>query len=55
MPTATAAIHIISNGNEGEVQLGNSSLTADNLAERADDLAGWADALTEDADRDHWC
>ena len=44
------AIHIISNGNEGEVQLGNSSLTADNLAERADDLAGWADALTEDAD-----
>ena len=44
------AIHIISEGNEGEVQLGNSSLTADNLAERADDLAGWADALTEDAD-----
>ena len=44
------AIHIISHGSEGEVQLGNSSLTADNLAEYADELAGWADALTGDAD-----
>ena len=32
------AIHIISHGNEGEVRLGNSSLTADNLAEHADEL-----------------
>ena len=44
------AIHIISHGNEGEVILGNSSLTADNLNQYADELAGWADALGEDAD-----
>ena len=45
-----SAIHIISHGNEGEVQLGNSALTADNINQYADQLAGWADALTEDAD-----
>ena len=45
-----SAIHIISHGDEGEVQLGNSTLTADNLNQYVDQLAGWADALTEDAD-----
>ena len=45
-----SAIHIISHGDEGEVVLGNSSLTADNLNQYVDQLAGWADALTEDAD-----
>ena len=44
------AIHIISHGSEGEVNLGNSSLTAVNLNQYADELAGWADALGEDAD-----
>ena len=44
------AIHIISHGNEGEVILGNTSLTAENLNQYADELAGWADALGEDAD-----
>ena len=44
------AIHIISHGDEGEVNLGNSALTADNLNRYTDQLAGWADALTEDAD-----
>ena len=44
------AIHILSHGNEGEVNLGNSSLSAANAAEYADQLSTWADALTEDAD-----
>jgi uncharacterized repeat protein (TIGR01451 family) len=43
-------IHIISHGDEAEVILGNSKLTADNLNRYADQLAGWADAMTEDAD-----
>ena len=45
-----SAIHIISHGSEGEVNLGNTSLTADNLDRYANELASWADALTEDAD-----
>ncbi len=44
------AIHIISHGDEGQVHLGNMSLTADNLHRYANDLAGWSDALTDDAD-----
>ena len=44
------AIHIISHGDEGEVNLGNSTLTADNLSGYTNDLAGWADALSGEAD-----
>ena len=44
------AIHIISHGDEGEVNLGNSKLTSDNLGRYTNELAGWADALSEDAD-----
>jgi uncharacterized repeat protein (TIGR01451 family) len=44
------AIHIISHGDEGEVNLGNSKLTTENLGQYASDLAGWADALTDGAD-----
>ena len=44
------AIHILSHGDEGEVQLGNTVLSAENLGRYTDELAGWADALTEDAD-----
>ena len=44
------AIHIISHGDEGEISLGNTSLTADNLDRYASELAGWADSLSEDAD-----
>ena len=44
------AIHIISHGEEGEVRLGDTSLTADNLDRYASELAGWADSLSEDAD-----
>ena len=44
------AIHIVSHGDEGEVNLGNSKLTADNLSDYTNDLAGWADALSGEAD-----
>ena len=44
------AIHIVSHGSEGEVNLGNSRLTADNLDSYSGLLATWAGALTEDAD-----
>ena len=44
------AIHILSHGSEGSVALGNTELSTDNLSHYANQLAGWADALTEDAD-----
>ena len=45
-----SAIHIVSHGDEGKVNLGNATLSADNLASYADELAGWSDALTGEAD-----
>ena len=44
------AIHIISHGDEGEVSLGNTVLDSNNLNQYADELAGWAEALSADAD-----
>ena len=44
------AIHIVSHGSAGEVNLGNSTLTVENLNNYSDLLATWAGALTEDAD-----
>ena len=44
------AIHIISHGQEGEVSLGNTSLSADNLNRYANQLASWSDSLSADAD-----
>ena len=44
------AIHIISHGDEGEIQLGNSWLDEDSLAANANAIASWSDALTDDAD-----
>jgi len=44
------AIHIISHGEEGEVNLGNTALTSENLDQYADQLASWSDALTDEAD-----
>ena len=44
------AIHIISHGEEGQVMLGNIALTSKNLNKYAVQLAGWSDALSEDAD-----
>ena len=45
-----SAIHIISHGNEGEVQLGNSTLSNLNLNQYKEQLADWASALTADGD-----
>ena len=44
------AIHFISHGADGAVKLGSTWLTNDNLAGYAGQIAGWADALTTDAD-----
>ena len=44
------AIHILSHGAEGEVQLGNSTVDAVSLSNYAADIIGWSDKLTEDAD-----
>lgn len=48
--TGIDAIHILSHGNEGEVVLGNTSLTNGNLDQRAAELSDWASALSTDAD-----
>jgi len=45
-----SAVHIISHGDEGEVNLGNSSLTSENIGSYASQLASWSSALSEDAD-----
>ncbi|MBF0455111.1 MAG: DUF4347 domain-containing protein [Magnetococcales bacterium] len=44
------AIHIVSHGAKGEIQLGNSSLTHHTLAQYQDDLSGWGGALKETGD-----
>ena len=44
------AIHIVSHGDEGEVRLGNAVITSENLNEYETALAGWATALSDDAD-----
>jgi len=44
-----SAIHIIAGGEAGEVVLGSSTLTSENVGSFADQLAGWADSLAADA------
>jgi CSLREA domain-containing protein len=44
------AIHVVSHGSEGAVQLGDAWLSGDTLSGYQDDLASWADALSEEAD-----
>ena len=44
------AIHIISHGSEGSIQLGNTTLNSDNLGTYAKTLGGWQQVLSEDAD-----
>ncbi|MGB7307177.1 MAG: DUF4347 domain-containing protein, partial [Burkholderiaceae bacterium] len=48
--TGFDAVHILSHGQAGEVTLGNTSLNAASVHQRADELAGWSDALSPDAD-----
>ena len=44
------AIHIVSHGQNGAVQLGNSWLNAQNLNAYASQITNWQDALNSDAD-----
>ena len=44
------AIHIISHGSDGSVELGNTSLNSDTLAENNLSIALWANAFTETGD-----
>ena len=45
-----AAVHFITHGSEGQINLGNSRLTSTTLAENSDAVAGWGKALTETGD-----
>jgi uncharacterized protein DUF4347 len=45
-----SAIHIISHGDDGNVQLGNTIINNDNLGDYTDQLASIGDALTSDGD-----
>ena len=44
------AVHVISHGADGAVQLGDTWLTSETLGERASELASWGAALAKDAD-----
>lgn len=45
-----AGVHIISHGSEGTIHLGNAELSVETLGRYSDQLVGWRDALTLDAD-----
>jgi Ca2+-binding RTX toxin-like protein len=45
-----SAVHIISHGSDGNVELGSTNLTNELLAQRAGDVASWADAFTGSGD-----
>lgn len=42
------AVHVLSHGSDGELDLGNSTLTLDNLKIYSSEIASWADGLTSD-------
>jgi large repetitive protein len=44
------AVHILSHGSDGAVMLGDGAITNAVVASRADEVAGWRDALTDNAD-----
>ena len=44
------AVHLVSHGADGLVQLGNARLNPETLDSYADDIEGWQDALTDKAD-----
>jgi len=44
------AVHIISHGNDGSIQLGNTSLNADTLQQNSASIALWANAFTDSGD-----
>lgn len=45
-----SAIHLVSHGSAGNVQIGNDLLNANALQVRADEIQSWRHALTDDAD-----
>ena len=45
-----SAIHIIAHGEEGEIQIGDTTVTNDSFSEFNQTVSGWSDALTEQAD-----
>src|SRR5512140_1550853 len=45
-----AAVHVLSHGADGLVQIGSTRLDAATLAGRGAEIAGWGRALTDDAD-----
>jgi VCBS repeat-containing protein len=48
--TDISAVHIISHGSDGSVQLGGATLNFDSLLKNASSIKGWGNALTADAD-----
>jgi len=44
------AIHIVSDGNNGNIDLGNSTLSYNNIDLYSSDIASWSNALAQDAD-----
>ena len=44
------AIHVLTHGNAGNIELGSSTLNLGNVSRYQDDLASWSDSLTSDAD-----
>jgi hypothetical protein len=44
------AVHVVSHGRDGSIQLGNALLTQDSLDDYADSIEGWRNALTGKAD-----
>ncbi len=48
--TSISAIHIISHGSNGSLQLGNAALDGNSLQQHSEALQGWQQALTDDAD-----
>ncbi len=47
---AITAVHLISHGQAGEITLGNTMLNPTQLATHADTIAGWREALSNNAD-----
>jgi len=45
-----SAVHIVSHGADGVVELGNSELSASTLTQYQSQLNGWRDSMTDDAD-----
>ena len=43
-------VHIVSHGQQGEVNLGNTSLTAETIGNYTQVISGWSTALADDAD-----